>query len=314
VIRVNRGAVKAPPSLAVAGLAEREQAIAHYGKPENKETTFPFAAYKAADVVGALNELFHHKCAYCESSYKATSPVDVEHFRPKGAVVIRGAGGAKDKRDKPGYYWLAATWENLLASCPDCNRARTHLFQDPDDDEETPGVRGKENKFPLLDEQRRARTPPASGEGTEAGQRLLIDPCRDRPEAHLEFHPDGLVWARKSGSTPSRKGLESIVAYGLTRKGLKEERRAHLLEVARKMRSMLFHIDELDRNPGNAASEAEFRIMRDELRGMTAADQLYAGMTRQYVRDFEASIRNRTARAYVTDLLQQVTAPSSTPS
>ena len=313
MIRVNRGAVKAPPSLAVAGLAEREKAIEHYGKAENKETTFPFAAYKAADVVGALNELFHHKCAYCESSYKATSPVDVEHFRPKGAVVIRGAGGEKDTRDKPGYYWLAATWENLLASCPDCNRARTHLFQDPDDDEETPGVRGKENKFPLDHEQRRARTPPPSCEGTEAGQRLLIDPCRDRPEAHLEFRADGLVWARKSGATESRKGRESIFAYGLTRKELKEARRAHLLGLARQMRAMLFHIDALDRDPGDAASEAEFRILLDELRGMTGAEQLYAGMTRQYVREFEAAIRNRNARAYVTDLLAQVSAPPTTP-
>ena len=314
MIRVPRGTVKAPASLAAAGVEERRKAVAHYGKPENKETTFSFTAYKGADVVQTLNELFHHKCAYCESSYKATSPADIEHFRPKGAIVIRGADGEKDKREKPGYYWLAATWENLLASCPDCNRARTHLFQDPGEDEETPGVRGKENKFPLIDETRRVRTPPASGEGTEAGQRLLIDPCRDRPEAHLEFHPDGLVWARRSGSSVSRKGRESIVAYGLTRKELKEARRAHLLDVARKMRAMLFHIDALDQDPGNAASEAEFRILLEELRGMTAADSPYAGMTRQYVRDFEASIRSRTARDFVTVLLTQVTAPPTTPS
>ena len=314
MIRVNRGAVKPPPSLATTGVAERDEAIAHYGKPENKETAFPFSAYKGTDVVAALNQLFHHKCAYCESSYMATSPADIEHFRPKGAIVIRGEGGAKDTREKPGYYWLAATWENLLASCPDCNRARTHPFQDPGEDEELPGVRGKENKFPLIDEKRRVRTPPATGEGTEAGQRLLIDPCRDRPEVHLEFHADGLVWARRSGSSPSRKGIESVIAYGLTRKELKEARRAHLLELARRMRAMLFHIDALDQDPGNQASEVEFRILLDELRDMTAADRLYAGMTRQYVRDFEAAIRNRTARAYVTDLLEHVTAPSSTPS
>jgi len=298
--------VAAPPSLAKAGLEERDRAIAHYGKPENKETTFPFKAYKGADVVAALNDLFHHKCAYCESSYKATSPVDVEHFRPKGAVVIRGTGGEKDKRDKPGYYWLAATWDNLLASCPDCNRARTHVFADLDEDE-TPGVRGKENKFPLLDEKRRVRTPPASGEGSEVRQRLLLDPCRDRPEAHLEFLPDGLIWARKTGSAHSRKGLESIRGYGLTRKELKEARRAHLLLLAQKMRGMLFHIDVLENDPGNAASLLEFRTQRDELRAQTAADQPYAGLTRQFVRAFEASIKDRTARAFVAELLEKVT-------
>ena len=79
------------------------------------------------------------------------------------------------------------------------------------------------------------------------------------------------------------------------------------------MRAMLFHIDALDRDPGDAASEDELRILRDELRGMTEPDQLYAGMTRQYVREFEAAMRNRTARAYVTDLLTQVSAPPTTP-
>jgi len=306
MIRVSRSAVPPPPSLAVAGVAERDKAVAHYAKPENKETPFPFAAYKGGDVVAALTPIFPHKCAYCESSYKATSPADIEHFRPKGAIVIRGAAGEKDKREKPGYYWLAATWDNLLASCPDCNRARTHLFADPDDEEETPGVRGKENKFPLVDERRRIRTPPAQGEGTEAGQRLLIDPCRDRPEAHLEFFPDGLIWAKRSGSAYSRKGVESVQAYGLTRKELKEERRAHLLRLTEKMRGMLFFIDGLDADPGNAAMEKEFRTLLGELRSQTEADQLYAGMTRQFVRAFEASIRDRTARAFVTDLMEKV--------
>src|SRR5829696_5638421 len=111
---------------------------------------------------------------------------------------------------------------------------RYHIFDDPDEDE-LPGVRGKENKFPLIDEQRRVRTPPAEGEGTEAGQRLLIDPCRDRPEAHLAFFPDGLVWARRAGAGFSRKRIESIKAYGLTRKELKEARRAHFLLLARTM-------------------------------------------------------------------------------
>jgi 5-methylcytosine-specific restriction endonuclease McrA len=308
VIRVNRDAVKPPPSLATAGVEEEKKATQHYRKPANKETTFPFAAYKGDDVVAALNKLFHHKCAYCESSYKATSPADIEHFRPKGAIVIRGERGEKDKRDRPGYYWLAATWENLLASCPDCNRARTHPFKDPGDEEEMPGVRGKANKFPLIDEKRRVRTPPTQGEGTEAGQRLLIDPCRDRPEAHLEFLHDGLIWAKKTRSGYSRKGIESILAYGLTRKELKEARLAHLLLLAQKMRGTLFFIEGLEKKPGDPAFEQEFRILRDELRAQTAADQPYAGLTRQFVRAFELSIKERKARAFVTDLLERVTA------
>ena len=307
MIRVSRSRVRVPPSLSAAGAAERQKAIDHYGDVANKDTSFPFAAYKGTDVVAALNELFHHKCAYCESSYRATSPADIEHFRPKGAIVVRGDAGAHT-REKPGYYWLAATWDNLLASCPDCNRARTHVFEDAGDDDVTE-VRGKENKFPLIDEGKRVRAP-VTGEGTERGQRLLIDPCRDRPESHLEFQPDGLMWARRTGSSYSRKGLESIRAYGLTRKELKEERRRHLLLLARQMRGMLFFVDALEDAPNDADLLEEFRTRRDDLRAATADSEPYAGMSRQFVRAFEASIADGTARAFVTDLLDRVTAPT----
>jgi hypothetical protein len=306
MIRVSRGRIPEPPSLATAGAAERQKAIDHYQVATNKDTSFPFAAYKGEDVVAALNALFHQKCAYCESSYRATSPADIEHFRPKGAIVIRGTRGAKDTRDKPGYYWLAATWDNLLASCPDCNRARTHVFTDAVDDDVTE-VRGKENKFPLIDETRRVRAPVA-GEGTEQGQRLLIDPCRDLPEAHLVFHADGLMWARKTGSSYSRKGLESIKAYGLTRKELKEERRRHLKLLANQMRGMLFFIEALEGRPGDPALLDEFRIRHDELRAATRDSEPYAGLSRQFIRDFESSVEHGTAREFVTDLLDAVTA------
>ena len=308
MIRVSRSAVPVPPSLAVAGATERQRAIDHYAVAANKETSFPFAAYKGADVVAALNTLFHSKCAYCESSYRATSPADIEHFRPKGAVVVRGANGGTEERQKPGYYWLAATWENLLASCPDCNRARTHTFEDLGLDEITE-VRGKENKFPLVDEGRRVRAP-IDGEGTEQGQRLLIDPCRDRPEAHLEFQPNGLMWARKSGSSYSRKGLESIRAYGLTRKELKEERRARLLALAERMDTMLFFIEELEDHPGEQRLLDQLRALRDQIRAATDASQPYAGMSRQFVRAFEASIADGTVRSFVTELLDAVKAPA----
>ena len=50
-----------------------------------------------------------------------------------------------------GYYWLAATWPNLLLSCADCNRPRTQ-----DDCDGNARVIGKANFFPLVDETKRA--------------------------------------------------------------------------------------------------------------------------------------------------------------
>jgi hypothetical protein len=150
MIHIDRSRVPVPPSLLDAGVKERERATAFYADPGNQSNSFPFKAYKADDVVAALEQLFRGKCAYCESSYAQTQPADIEHFRPKGAVMIERPGERPHRR-KPGYYWLAAEWDNLLPSCIDCNRARTQDF--PDDDLRL--VRGKENRFP-----RPARRPP----------------------------------------------------------------------------------------------------------------------------------------------------------
>lgn len=167
-------------------------------------------AYKSDDVVEALQKMFNKKCAYCEFNYSAGSPVDVEHFRPKMAVVVN------KKLKKPGYYWLGAQWTNLLPSCIDCNRGRTQKFPN-----QPPEVSGKANKFPVANEKHRwksHRTP-----NREA--HLLLDPCVDKPEKHLEFTGDGMVLpaANKAG-VPSRRGTESIKVFGLCRFELYDER------------------------------------------------------------------------------------------
>jgi uncharacterized protein (TIGR02646 family) len=296
MIRVDRGRVPAPPSLAKGGVEERERAIELYGDPRNSDRSFAYAAYKARDVVQALTDLFHGKCAYCESSYAPVSPVDIEHFRPKGAVAVLDANGTS-KRRKPGYYWLAAEWDNLLASCIDCNRARTHEF--PDDD--VAEVAGKENKFPLIDETRRGSAP--GDELTlEADQRLLLHPCRDQPERHLEFLPTGVIRPRSA----SRKGRETITALALRRSELCEARRAHLLELSRKMRNILWEIEQLERSGPDPITEANLQVLIRELREAADDRTPYAGMARQFIAGFEASMRDGTVKRFVHHLLAAV--------
>ena len=41
-----------------------------------------FKAYKGRDVPPALEALFGGRCAYCETPYSNSHPVDVEHWRP----------------------------------------------------------------------------------------------------------------------------------------------------------------------------------------------------------------------------------------
>ena len=70
--------------------------------------------YKDVQIKIALEKLFNFKCAYCERDL--SPPWDVEHFRPKGRVA--------ERREHPGYYWLAYEWTNLYPSCQNCNQRR----------------------------------------------------------------------------------------------------------------------------------------------------------------------------------------------
>lgn len=160
-----------PPSLSGdKAQREREAALAFYSDPANLGAAFSkpgFHAYGSADVRDTLNQAFAFKCAYCESSYGPTQPVAIEHYRPKGRVTVaeRNPDDTVKQVPKPGYYWLASNWENLLPSCTDCNSPRGQLV---------PGAAkartlGKANQFPLVSEAKRASQP-----GEEKRERRLL--------------------------------------------------------------------------------------------------------------------------------------------
>ena len=219
----------------------------------DRDKAFDFTAYSQGSVKAALDALFHGKCAYCESFYAKTQPVDVEHYRPKGKVEGEGA--------HPGYWWLAMVWTNLLPSCIDCNRRRgqrapdadspsmVRLQENGDFDRSVPLSSGKEAAFPLA-----AGSFRAAGEDDDCDQeqRLLLDPTRDDPDLHLAFHIDranliGLIYPRPlaPGVAPvlpnpahdviqlenqavaagiSAPGAVSIQVYGLNRLALVQAR------------------------------------------------------------------------------------------
>jgi uncharacterized protein (TIGR02646 family) len=75
--------------------------------------------YRHDNIKNALIDMFHGKCAYCESDIVHIDYGHIEHFKPKGASA---------------YYELAVDWDNLLLACGRCN-----------------GAENKGNKFPLAD-------------------------------------------------------------------------------------------------------------------------------------------------------------------
>lgn len=222
---VDRSIVVAPISLTDAdglGAKELEKVRKYYEPPATPSKAYKFAAYKGGDVRQALRALFHGKCAYCESAFEATQPVDVEHYRPKGQV--------EDSPGHPGYWWIAMRWENLLPSCIDCNRRRGQTTAVPGmslSELEEAFVRGEElssgkkDAFPTLNQ----IWAQAEMDPEEVEQPLLIDPTRIDPGQHIGWPVDvELSVAVPVGDEPSRIGEASIHVYGLNRIGLTEAR------------------------------------------------------------------------------------------
>lgn len=259
------------------GLSETEKAIGHFtkGDPAKKPN---FKAYRKQIVKDTLNEMFGFKCAYCESKYGATAPVDVEHYRPKGAYLK--PDGKKSQR---GYYWLAAEWTNLLPSCIDCNRERKQ-FRNLETGELVKSKSGKANKFPIDVEDDRANE-----KGEEKNEvPLLLDPCRDKPEQHLEFCDDGSV--KPKNSTHEKKvpkGEHSIRVYGLDRLELAEERKARITSLRGQMKQVCRFSLNARKYPDDEDAQDFLQEALDELETYQQQSKEYLAMTKTMIKVFK---------------------------
>lgn len=225
---VDRSQVDEPKSLAdegSAGADERARAVAYYAEVPAAKKSYKFAAYKSDDVKSALRALFHGKCAYCEIRYEGSQPVDVEHYRPKG--------GVQESPDHRGYWWLAASWTNLLPSCIDCNRRRRQVsadyhmslseLEEAHRNLDSAEAGGKQNAFPTFD----AIWAAPNDDLDQMEMPLLIDPTRTDPNLYFNWPQAELPVV-----LPSTEGIEtnspcaqtSIDVYALNRIGLVQSR------------------------------------------------------------------------------------------
>lgn len=257
---VNRSAIPAPASLtAQDGLGAREllRVQAHYGVPD--AGAYSFTAYKSDDVISALKQLFHEKCAYCESCFKAVHPVDVEHYRPKGGVF-----GVPHHR---GYWWLAGAWSNLLPSCIDCNRRRYQdLLGEEDEDPAAAVLRalsGKQNLFPIAGAQHAS----CEDDLLDDEDALLINPCQRDPARHLTWATSApaqpgtlraVAVARTSAGGEDVYARTSIDVYGLNRSGLVEKRTDMIRNLEYGLRDLEWSIEQV---AGNDATRHESGLL-----------------------------------------------------
>jgi uncharacterized protein (TIGR02646 family) len=292
MIRRDRSKVATPTALAPPkgkGVKEHERATEHYEKEAARAKkagddsiieSFAFSAYSDDSVKEVLQEIFEGKCAYCETLYASSQPMDVEHFRPKSEIRLHDGTVLR-----PGYWWLAAEWTNLLPSCIDCNRERNQVERLIGGG--TQGTKsGKECLFPLLDEAKRVNF--LSRDKLEQERPALLNPCeRDLAiEKHLRFLPDGLVTAAlDENQRPSERGLRSIEIYGLNRTELVRARQLvlrfvqHRLLVVEALARVLDHKDLPADLPLliEEIIDREFQVLRE----MRADDQPFAQMVRQ---------------------------------
>lgn len=321
---VNRGKKPAPSALsALSGKPKRTELeavrlhMAAVLAPGAKRPAFPFSSYKADEVKRRLEELFHGKCAYCESFYASQAPVDVEHYRPKGAV---------DGEPKhPGYWWLGMEWTNLLPSCIDCNRRRKQRAPE--------GISnlsllykatqsGKKDSFPIKGKRAEDET-----HHLDAEEALLLDPTRDDPNEHLVYwlgddKAGGLVLPRgRDGAIPvnvrlaalgapadvaanaatdglSVRGAVSIQVYGLNRLRLVQDR-ARLLQRMRFLEALSIELGNIAQDleaaglhtvPAVVEAVRGLKLLQgkilSEMTGLAAPEMPFSTLAAAYLSDF----------------------------
>lgn len=186
-----------PNILTAKGKEETEKLCRDY---DNGITDFKFASavYGHREVKGTLMRIQYDKCCFCESYFRHITPGDVEHYRPKGGWIQD-----KEPLNKPGYYWLAYQWDNLLVSCSKCNQSY------------------KKNKFPLADNSKRALK---HTDDINQEHPILIHPATEDPAKHITFNeevPKGVT----------ERGKRTIEILGLDNNFLNERRRDELIKI-----------------------------------------------------------------------------------
>lgn len=250
MIAIHKGT--APPTLVRVGeLHAKELCDAYDADPEiyraGKEMPVRASIYTSDAVKAELEACHHGKCCYCETDFRRPYAYsEVEHWRPKSSSRQALDG----KRMRPGYYWLAYSWDNLLLSCSFCNKIKNDLF--PLDE---PAARARNHGMRIEDE-----------------SPSIIKPDADNdPRAHISFHMEVPV-----GITPlGRKTIEVLGLDSLAH----EPRLTHLAKI-REARTIW--IDLMDSIDPTARQHAE--RFRDFVEEAARPEKPYSAMVTDYLR------------------------------
>lgn len=215
---------------------------------------FDSGIYGAASVKNALRRAQHEKCAFCESPVTHVSYGDVEHLRPKAAVVQNDG----DALERPGYYWLAYDWSNLFLSCQLCNQ------------------RFKRNLYPLRNPLNRVRSHHDHAHLGAEGP-LLIDPSLIDPEQHIHWREE-----LPQPAPGSDQGQPTITIVGLDREELVRVRRAYLRTLHQLRDLIVFLRGEAQRGVLSPEGRAQLTALEAHITTLTRDEAHYAAMARAF--------------------------------
>jgi hypothetical protein len=246
------------------GELETIDAIEFYDEDANSDLPFrkmgkrgariqaSYSVYSDKSIRVKLAEMFYGKCAYCESRIVTIYSGDIEHFRPKGGFH----NSTSEPLIKPGYYWLASDWNNLLFACPFCNQTNTHKISQGGKIQEL--VKGKLNQFPLTNEINRLgrengrifysdQNAYKVAFDREEADRLLLNPCTDNVEEFFDYTEEGIIFPKASlNGINLERAKTSIDVYALQRIELVQAREAKVIKIKAQIRRVEQAMKNLD--------------------------------------------------------------------
>lgn len=212
------------------------------------------------------------KCFYCESTSEVVASLQVEHYRPKGALhdenrkIISGSFG---------YYWLALEWSNLILSCSKCNGrgAKGNIFTAAQKNIFTGTILNK-SKTKFNRKKCLPNLPPLKDEKPD-----LLHPEVDNSYKYLKFNSLGEIEHKL------KRGKRTIDICKLDRKTLNIAR----ANIIRQFQDSFLEVVEYERNGLLMTSNLEdFFIPKcKKLRSNFRKDLPYTLLSRYMIEEFE---------------------------
>lgn len=201
MIKVNKDLDNVPASLDNTTTQRRRNELIEAGRYIDENTYH--SRYKQSDVKQRLKTLYRGKCAFCE---QCIEQFHVEHFRSKSI-----------------YYWLAYSWDNLLAVCPVCNLNKRHDFDTANESVSLADTEGALERIHRL-----------ADEYNEREGNRLVHPEKEEVTPQLIFSKDGSIHSE------DERVDHTINTCRLDRSNLRDLRKKVWDDLEKKLRSRLF--------------------------------------------------------------------------